>query len=753
MPTETMFRFSTYLSLALACASVGYAEAPVLPEVIVIAAAVIISLIVLFQLETRVELLSIPAANRLGLGLGVANLIWMAARVTWELRSHELSGLPWQLLLAAMFGPLLLSAMPAKLLRREKSASDYWTLHAMGLIAVCLAGAIADDLVAIVLIGLYAVASLWSLCLLHLRQAGGFFPESAPAERGGKPAPIAVLGPTGARYSLASVGVLLALSAALATPIYLLTPNSPAERFSFNGGRIDIGYSHENCNLNQTGELRSNETVAFEVVAEVRGRPWFSLPPEQRWRGRIMREYAHGEWRSGADNTVLPGVDPSPANSGGAWSPPTLGPGQITFTFTVPPRHHAGFLADPVIWARHQPTPIATLKATGPREWTWGHDGQFFQSLDPLDKKHEEPVHYEQVWLPEKDPDLSPPIHIQMSERTHGLTFNPVRRVQEYAETLLNEMVQAGKLPANFRDPVRLLPRPEFHDQIARAFSTHLETSPAFRYSTKLQRQFKDLDPVEEFLFHSKSGHCELFASALTLLLRSEGIPAVLVLGFKGWNPSGEPGKYIVREQNSHAWVAALIQEYEPRTRSDGRFSRWRSLDPSPNSDGDGNSADAAAKSASEFATFNQQMRAFFFTYTSEERQVAIGRLFLQFSDEEILGCIGAVVAMVLCAGLWVRWRRRRLAAAASRGDPWLERLVNRLRVRGLSQAPSETPLEFAARAAEMLRRSPATLPLADIPIDWVEAYYEARFGDRPISQARQFALEERLDEMSRALA
>ena len=42
------------------------------------------------------------------------------------------------------------------------------------------------------------------------------------------------------------------------------------------------------------------------------------------------------------------------------------------------------------------------------------------------------------------------------------------------------------------------------------------------------------LDPVEDFLVHRKEGHCEYFASALALLLRSIDIPSRIVNGFKG---------------------------------------------------------------------------------------------------------------------------------------------------------------------------------------------------------------------------
>ncbi len=77
--------------------------------------------------------------------------------------------------------------------------------------------------------------------------------------------------------------------------------------------------------------------------------------------------------------------------------------------------------------------------------------------------------------------------------------------------------------------------------------------------------------PLEDFLFVYKSGHCELFASAMVLMLRSQGIPARLVTGFLGAELNPLEGYYAVRQQNAHAWVEA----YSP---SRG----WRVYDPTP---------------------------------------------------------------------------------------------------------------------------------------------------------------------------
>ncbi len=76
---------------------------------------------------------------------------------------------------------------------------------------------------------------------------------------------------------------------------------------------------------------------------------------------------------------------------------------------------------------------------------------------------------------------------------------------------------------------------------------------------------------VEDFLFLNRRGHCELFASALVLMLRAEGIPARLVSGFLGGEHNPIEGYYVVRQSNAHAWVEAWI---------DG--AGWTTFDPTP---------------------------------------------------------------------------------------------------------------------------------------------------------------------------
>ena len=91
----------------------------------------------------------------------------------------------------------------------------------------------------------------------------------------------------------------------------------------------------------------------------------------------------------------------------------------------------------------------------------------------------------------------------------------------------------------------------------ARALERYLRE--AYDYNTQVPMLPRGFDFVDHFLFESREGYCTYFASAMAVMLRSEGIPARYVEGFimreeSGWN------EYQVRQNHGHAWVEAFIE-------------------------------------------------------------------------------------------------------------------------------------------------------------------------------------------------
>ncbi len=74
-------------------------------------------------------------------------------------------------------------------------------------------------------------------------------------------------------------------------------------------------------------------------------------------------------------------------------------------------------------------------------------------------------------------------------------------------------------------------------------------------YAYTLEPGLLGAQPVDEFLFDTRSGFCGHYASAFVTLMRAAGIPAHVVTGYQGgeWNPIG--GYYLVRQSHAHAWA------------------------------------------------------------------------------------------------------------------------------------------------------------------------------------------------------
>ena len=108
------------------------------------------------------------------------------------------------------------------------------------------------------------------------------------------------------------------------------------------------------------------------------------------------------------------------------------------------------------------------------------------------------------------------------------------------------------------------LPAAEIADRVQGHFAT-------FSYATYRESAVPSgTTALEDFLQRSKSGHCEYFAAATTLLLRSAGVPARYATGFAVYEYSKLEGAYLVRARHAHAWTRAWI---------DGR---WTDLDTTP---------------------------------------------------------------------------------------------------------------------------------------------------------------------------
>lgn len=146
----------------------------------------------------------------------------------------------------------------------------------------------------------------------------------------------------------------------------------------------------------------------------------------------------------------------------------------------------------------------------------------------------------------------------------------------DYQQRLLREgLPQAGDLDVtgNFQqDFVRLAGELDLYNKPDEAVIKKVETFFAenFSYTLTQRNRYPRGKYLSNFLFTSREGHCEYFATSTVLLLRTVGIPARYVAGYAVDEYSTIEGQYIARSRDAHSWAIAYV---------DGN---WRVIDTTP---------------------------------------------------------------------------------------------------------------------------------------------------------------------------
>ena len=723
-------------------------------------------MIVIYRVEDRVALLSIPDANKLGTGISLISLLWATYRILREVRVKEFSTMGTQYLIVALIGPFLMTLIPAKLLRRDKHVGDYWYFQLIALAAVVLAGAMANDGLSLALIGLYALSAVWSLTLFFPARTTGLvppIPRRVGAESGDL-APVAAqpveLGRE-SRWGIPRVIGWTLLATVVAVPFYLVTPRSTFGPMEFGKQRIEVGYAAEQMiDLNRAGNLESNPEVAFEVDAvEDNGTPKDDLSLTQRWRGTVLVDYVRGSWRKPC--APLPHVKTT-AQPFGPWSPPELGPTRYRLKFSVQPKVGAYVLADPVAWVPKESAPIAVEEGLGttPRPWQVAPDGTFIPRATMM--LTGTVMRYTQYTFPFPDADIGPafelavPLDLADPSKQNHLVNNPVPRVKEYGDELLDRLIREGKIPAG-AGPRPAMVCPETPSASVRPPSItrssrgrFARTSPVTRTSCTRRSCAARINPSTPW---RSSCSCRASVTASALPPRSccccgrRASRPYSCWGSRGANIRRTGITSSAKNRHTPGWRRSLPAPLD-RTHKRRADWHWLSLDPQPTADAIQNAANSGSWWQRTLAALDQYL----LDYTAEKRNRILRSLGGLFTEPETYLVVAGAVALGL-----VVWRLRRRTPVVPKAPVheswrWYTRLLEVLGPSGYVPRAGETPREFAATVRESLVPQRATAAHADVPVEWAEAYYQSRFSDHPIPDALRLSLEARLDELRRAL-
>ena len=486
------------------------------------------------------------------------------------------------------------------------------------------------------------------------------------------------------RLPLVACG-LIVLIVILALPLFLVAPRAGSPGITRSGGGLSnlIGFS-ENVTLGAIGELKRNDEVVMRVRVD---EPGAINGADLKWRGVALDEFTGKSWRKSPEaRRFLQKV-----SERGFFQLGTTDAMHALTTQTV-------FLEpmdSPVLFAAPRALAVQATQGDLPylRVDSEGSIQTRHHDFDRLIYK---------AFSDMRDPDVealrqdSQP-YAGSYDRYQQLPQTLDPRVRDYARSVVNKAGARNRY------------------DIAKAFESHFRED--FGYT--LQMTAGGADPLADFLFRVKAGHCEYFSTAMAVMLRSQGIASRVVNGFLPGEYNGTADVFTVRQSDAHSWV----EVYFPQSNA------WVTFDPTPAA---GRTEPQHAGFTATLGKYAEALELLWFQYVvgydrQEQRALAssLSRQAYRYQATVTTGIdrvqrllwplwqqplwtlliltLLTVIVFFLIRFKRVGWRSWRIAKRPEDSDrsaiDFYERLTKILAERGVKRTPDQTPLEFAASA------------------------------------------------------
>jgi hypothetical protein len=251
--------------------------------------------------------------------------------------------------------------------------------------------------------------------------------------------------------------------------------------------------------------------------------------------------------------------------------------------------------------------------------------------------------------------------------------------------------------------------------------------------------------PVDEFLFRTRAGFCEHYASAFAVLMRGAGIPARIVTGYQGGEINDFGNYLIVRQQEAHAWTEVWLKD-----------RGWLRVDPtsavSPLRVDSGISA-AVPRGESlpmmargDFEFLRQLRMSWDFAanswnqwvlgYTPERQVWLLSRVGIDNATWQTLTAILFILGGIIVAALVALALRQMRGRVRDPVKIAYLRFCDKLRRKGLPRGTAEGPVDYARRVEQS--RPDLTPAVAAITRLYIALRYGARSGVSALEELQQ---------------
>ena len=238
---------------------------------------------------------------------------------------------------------------------------------------------------------------------------------------------------------------------------------------------------------------------------------------------------------------------------------------------------------------------------------------------------------------------------------------------------------------------------------------------------------------IDEFLFQSRQGFCEHYASSFTMLMRYVGIPARVVIGYQGGQLAPDQASWEVRQLDAHAWTEVQLngkwQRIDPTAmiapqRIDGGMQNYIENDRSILGSKEQKwkyQRFTMLKNLhilSDYASYQWQSKVV--GYTAEKQQSWLSKLGLHSAYASALVLLSSIVVVIILYFVWIYYRNRQYVSAYEQAIQQFSKQLQQ----NLRKQPAETFYMWMHRLAEWVEKDQQP-----IFIQTAEYYQQQRFS------------------------
>jgi hypothetical protein len=611
---------------------------------------------------------------------------------------------------------LVLFVMVVRLFSAQRDR-DHYFLSVIAFLMVLAAAVLTVNSVFLLAFAGFLLMAVATFILMEMRRA------SANATIAAKDSPdVRAYRQMAFSLSLIAPGIVLCILLGAAGIFFLLPRVSAGYLNAYTpGSDLNTGFTDQ-VELGRIGQIQQSTTVVMHIQIDGDKSGAFDL----KWRGVTLNQFNGRAWSNHHQHYVAPRLQGNPS--------------VFSLHFPADPSRNSG--PSRPIHYKVLMEPMGT--------------NVFFLAATPDSLTG----NYRQVAMDDGGAafDLDPDHPISTYEATSNLAQpTPAQLRTAYAN--YSPSVQSDYLqlpPLDPRIPLlaqQITAQADNNYDRAVAIERYLQTH--YGYTLQLSRTVPR-DPLAEFLFERKQGHCEYFASSMAIMLRTLRIPTRIVNGFATGEFNDIDSQYLIRESDAHSWVEAYFPGYG-----------WITFDPTPAGPSEASTGwkrlrlytDALASFWREWVVNydlgHQQHLAFSSTHNGREllqkaqtwahqkyqalltsahrAQDTLGKSPLGWGVKGIL----AIVLLLLGGNATRLWRaasKFRLAAHPEKSPQvaatiWYERMTRVVGRQGWRKSPVQTPTEFVVSIEDAAIRKQVE--------EFTRRYESARFGESSADAAQ----------------